>query len=354
LLDLSPLEEGFNDVPVQVSVSDSQVKIIEQNPKDVSVFLEAQQTISLPVQVEVMDDPPLGYISRPPQADPENVIITGPVSLMAQVNEAVTEIFIRNTRETIERTNEVLIRSRDAQVITGLTINPKRVQVTLPIEQRFGYKDVSVSAMIEGMPAPGYWMSNVLVNPPRLTIVGSPRALGSTPGFIETTPINVNKATADIIRIVPLNLPKGVTVVLPEKDTDSPGGVEVKVEIAAIESGQTVQRSITQQGIDPDFIWTASPERADVILSGPIPGLQALTLDDVKVIVDLFGLKPGTYKLHPTVFSPDSLRVKAILPDTIEVTISVNPRPVRTATLASPLSTPTLTPTQMITATPVP
>lgn len=353
-LDLSPLAEGFNDVPIQVSVSDSQVKIIEQIPKEVSVFLQAERTVSLPIQVEVVDEPPLGYISRSPQADPALVTITGPASLIAQVDQAVTEIFIRNTRETIERTSQVLVRNRDAQVINGLTVNPPRVQVTLPIEQRFGYKDVSVSAVVEGRPAPGYWMSNVLVNPPRLTIVGSPKALGSTPGFIETTPINVNEATQDIVRIVPLNLPKGVTVVLPEKDTGSPGGVEVKVEIAAIESGQTVQRSITQQGIDPDFIWTASPERADVILSGPIPRLQALALDDVKVIVDLFGLKPGTYKLRPTVFLPDDLGVKAILPDTIEVTISVNPRLVPTATSAPIGSTPALGPTQTITAMPTP
>jgi YbbR domain-containing protein len=351
-LDLSQLPEGFNDVPIQVSVSDPQVKIVEQIPKDVSVFLEKEQTISLPIQVEVIDEPPLGYVSRSPEVEPKLVSITGPASLIAQVDKAVTDIFIRNARETIERTSQVIIRNRDDQVINDLTVTPPRVQVNLPIEQRFGYKDVSVSAVVEGQPAPGYWISNILVSPPRLTIVGSPRTLGSTPGFIETAPINVNQATKNIVQVVPLKLANGVTVVLPEKESGSPGSVEVTVEIAAIESGQTVQRSITQQGIDPDYVWTASPERADVILSGPIPRLQTLTLDDVKVIVDLFGLKPGTYKLRPTVFLPDDLRVKAILPDTIEVTISPNPRLALTPTPPLPVATPTLTPTQTATVTP--
>jgi hypothetical protein len=90
-----------------------------------------------------------------------------------------------------------------------------------------------------------------------------------------------------------------------------------------------------------------------VILSGPIPRLQSLKQEGVKVIIDLFGLKPGTHKVRPTVFLPDDLRVEAILPDTVEVTISLNPRliPTSTPTLSS---TPTLTLTVTTTATPTP
>ena len=302
LLDLSQLPEGFNDVPIQVSVSDPQIKIIDQTPSDVSVNLQSEQTISLPVNIQIMDEPPLGYVNRPPTADPPIVTITGPASLISQVDEAVSEIFIRNSKENINRTSEVLIRNRDDQIINGLKIVPAKIQITLPIEQRFGYKDVSVSAMVEGQAAPGYWVSNISVDPPRLTIVGNPQVLGSIPGFIETTPINVSQATKDIVQVVPLNLPNGVTVVLPENESQGASGVRVTVEVAAIESGQTVQRPITQQGIDPDYIWIASPERADVILSGPIPRLQTLKSDEVKVIVDLFGLEPGTHKVRPPYF----------------------------------------------------
>ncbi|HXV44158.1 MAG TPA: hypothetical protein VEC96_13915, partial [Anaerolineae bacterium] len=123
--------------------------------------------------------------------------------------------------------------------------------------------------------------------------------------------------------------------------------------VAAIESGQTVQRRITQQGIDPDYIWTASPERADVILSGPIPRLQTLKPNEVKVIVDLFGLEPGIHKVRPTVFLPDDLRLEAILPDTIEITLSLNPRLTATPSSAN-ISTSTITATQTISPTSTP
>jgi YbbR domain-containing protein len=349
-LDLSQLPEGLNDVPVQISISDPQVRIIEQTPRSVGINLQPEQTISISVNVVLMDEPPLGYITRAPTAMPTTVSVTGPISVISQVDEAVSEIFIRNAKETINRSSDVIIRNRDDQIISGLEIKPSKIQVTVPIEQRFGYKDVSVSAIVDGQPAPGYWVSNISVEPARLTVVGNPQALSSIPGFVETTPIDVSDATINIVQLVPLNLPDGVTVVLSENQNDGAGGVRVTVRIEAIESGQTMQLPITQQGIDPDYIWTASPERADVILSGPIPRLQTLKPDDVKVIVDLFGLPPGIHKVQPTIFRPDDLHLEALLPDTVEITISPNPR------LATPtlVLTTTITSTQTISATMTP
>jgi YbbR domain-containing protein len=357
-LDLSALPEGFSDVPIELNVSDPQIKIVDQIPKDVGINLQPEQTITLPVQVIIMDEPPLGYINRAPEVKPGVVEVTGPALLLNQADRAITELFIRSAKETIERTGEVLIRTRDDQALTGLKIIPPQVELTLPIEQRFGYKDVSVRTAVKGKPATGYWVNNITINPAQVTVVGNPQVLAEIAGFIETTPIDVSGATENIIRVVPLNLPNGVTQVIPEKEAGGPGGVQVAIEVAAIESGQTVQRLVTQQGIDPIYDWLASPERADVILSGPIPGLQALKADDVKVIVDLFGLKPGTHKVKPTVFVPDNLRVEAILPDTLEVTISLKPTlPTATPTsigpatiFVSPHATPS--PEVAVTATP--
>jgi len=93
------------------------------------------------------------------------------------------------------------------------------------------------------------------------------------------------------------------------------------VEVTPLEDSITMQRPITQQGIDPNFWWRASPNRADVFLSGPAPQLQALRVSDIEVIVDLFGLEPGVHKLEPTVFLPEGLQIDSIQPEMIEITI---------------------------------
>lgn len=318
-LDLSGLPAGFNDVPVRVEATDSRIEIIERTPRAVRVDLQAEQTISRPVRVVVMDNAPVGYFYRTPVAAPAMITITGPASLISRADKAVSEIFIRNAKEPIERTLPISIRTRDDQLLNGLTLTPDKVQITVPIEQRFDYKEVSVRAVIEDQPATGYWVSNISVEPSTLTIVGNPNVLKRISGFIQTAPINLRDTTSDIVQVVPLDLPDGVTVA---QGAEGVGGVKVKVQIASIESGKTFQRPVAQQGIDPDYSWQASPAAIDVIVSGPIPRLQTVRPTDIKVIVDLFKLTPGPHKIKPTIFLPDGLRVEATLPDLVQITIT--------------------------------
>jgi YbbR domain-containing protein len=348
-LDLSQLPAGFSEVPIQVVASDPGIEIIKIKPQAVSVNLQVEQTILLTVEIKVMDTPPLGYVSRIPKATPQVVRVTGPVSLISQADKAVSEVFIQGSKETIQGMRDVVIRDREAQTVNGLKIDPLKVKITLPIEQRFGYKDVSIRVVVVGRVAPGYRVSSVSVNPPTLTVVGNPKVLGSIGGLVETAQVDLSQATENIVRTVPLNLPDGVTVVWPEGQNAGPSGVEVTVEITAIEDGIILQRPVTQQGIDPDYWWTASPERADVFLSGPIPQLQTLKASDVGVIVDLFGLEPGVHKVEPRVFTPDGLRIDAILPDTIEITIGSNLTP--TPAIPTPTSNATRTPSVIPTPT---
>ena len=321
-IDLSQLKAGLHDAPIVVEVSDQRVEIVEQIPNEATVNLETLQTITMPVQIEVLDTPPLGYFNKAPSADPPRVDITGPASLIGQAHKAVTQILILNSKESIESLQEVVIRNQEDQAVRGLAVEPPKVLITLPIEQRFGYKDVSVKVVVEGQVASGYRVSNISVNPPALTVVGTPTGLNQISGLVETAPINLNQATESIVRTVPLNLPDGVTTVSSSgQQGGGPGGVEVRVEITPIEDGISLQRPITQQGIDPDYWWRAAPNQADVFLSGPLTRLQSLRASDVEVIVDLFGLEPGTHKLQPSVFHPEGLRVDAILPDTVEISI---------------------------------
>jgi len=321
-VDMSNLPAGLSDVPVEVNVSDNQVRVIDQTPSEVSVNLEPVKVGSLPVQIQVQDTPPLGYNVQPPQVNPPTVLVSGPGSLVEQAKTATGEAFIRNSKTTVQTTSDVQIRDQDGKLIRGLTVEPATVDVTIPVQQRFGYKDVSVRASVDGRVAPGYRISNIEVTPPTVTIVGNPAALNEIGGLIETVPINLDQATEDIVRTVPLNLPNGVTTVASEDEHNGgPEGVQVTVNVTSIEDAITLKRPVHQQGIEPDLWWKSSPDAVDVFLSGPLPQLQSLRASDVEVIVDLFGLEPGVHILQPTVFKPDSVSLDAILPDTVEVTI---------------------------------
>ncbi|MDM8519746.1 CdaR family protein [Anaerolineales bacterium HSG6] len=336
-LDLSDSSTGLNEIPIQLAISDSQVDIIEYEPASVSINLQAEQTQTLFVTVELSEFPALGYISRQPIVTPPTVTVTGPASIISQVDKAVIKVSVRGAKEPIERTRSVLIRDRDDLTINGLEVEPSQIEVIVPIEQRFDYKDVSVSAVVEGQVEPGYWVSNIAVEPATVTIFGDPQVLNALPGFVETAPVHLNQAIADIVQIVPLNLPDGVTVVSSD-DQQTSNSAQVTVKVEAIEGGKTIQRPVKQQGVDPNYDWSASPDHVDVILSGPIPLLESITPEEIEVIVNLFELPPGTHKVTPTVFAPEGLQATTIL-SSVEVTITSQP----TVTPTSP--PPTLTPT---------
>ena len=340
-IDLGNLPPGLHDVPVQVEVSDRSVIVVEKRPGTINVRLEALTEVQAPINVDVVDAAPLGYIARSPVVDPITATVSGPASIVNQVNKVWAEVYMRGAKETVERSVDLTVRDINGNVLSRVTIAPPKAHVTIPVEQRFGYRDVSVRVVITGEVASGYWISNIVVDPSTVTVVGGPSALNQIPGFVETSEVDVSNAAEGVTERVALNLPSGVSVVQPENQADNPGGgVLVTVDVAAIEGGQTVQRPVTFQGLRETRWATASPPQVDVILSGPLPRLNALTIRDVKVIADLFGLDPGIHKVKPTVVVPEGLRVESILPDTIEVEIGAGfpPTPAATITATTTLS----------------
>ena len=339
--DLTRQDVGSHQVAVKVQVTDPRVTVIAIEPPEVGLRLERVKTRTFDVRSDVLDAVPLGYTFRPPTLNPAQVAVTGPETLVDQAVEAAADVYLRGAKMPIER--EVPVQLRDAQgnILSGLTISPTVALVKVQVEQRVGYKDVSIKTTLKGAPAPGYWVSNIVVNPSTVTIVGNPDILSRIPGFVETVPVDVSNATAEINKRAALSLPEGVSVLNNE-------GATVQVSITPLLGGQTVRRKVSLQGLKRGQTATISPDSVEVILSGPLPNLQNLAAEDVQVIVDAAGLSAGVYQLKPRVpVVPSALRVQNIVPDTVQVGIT----DLSTPTL---VHTPSPTPTSTLTLTPTP
>jgi YbbR domain-containing protein len=263
--------------------------------------------------------------------------------------------------------------------VPRVTATPNLVHIVVPVEQWPGRKEVAVRVNLVDQPAAGYRLSSVRVNPSTVVLLGSAEVLTEVPGFVETEPVSLANATAEIQRRVQVIVPQGVTVL-------EGTAVDVTVSIAAIEGGTTVKQHPVVQGLGPGLEATVALDTVDVILSGPLPSLEALGPDDVFVLVDLTGLLPGNHIVTPRVVVPTGIQAAGIIPETIEVVITAvntptaEPSTVLTNTVitgtgtplpsgesgatpgasesvpgvASPLSTPAITPTPQPTAASVP
>ncbi len=346
-LDLSGLAIGTHDIPVKVELLDKYATVMDISPAVVTITIDPLATKILPVSPVILDSAAQGYFNRVPSASPASVTIQGTSLAVELVDKVVANISIEGEKDTVKQVVKLLPMDINGDEVLDVTIDPAECFITVPIDQRFGYKDVSVKADVVGQPETGYWVSSISVEPADVTLVGGPNVLEAIGGFVETAQIDLSNATEDVIKRVPLALPAGASLVTEEgSDVESTRSVLVTIGISALTGGRSMQVPLTVQGVRQDLNWTAAPDSVGIILSGPLPILQNLSNDDIIAIIDVFGLSTGVYRLKPEIIHPDGLEVTGLLPDTVEITLSS----IRTATpMISP--TPTISPTYILTDT---
>jgi YbbR domain-containing protein len=344
--DLSGLTAGTQEVALVWAVDTPATRVIQLDPATISVTLEERATRTRAVRVDITGEPALGYEMGDVTLSANTVDVSGPASAVDRVSEVVANVSVAGLKSDFN--SDVVLKPVDAsgKIVLGVTLDPTNTQVLLPITQKLGFRDVAVKVVITGQVASGYRITNFTASPPIVTVSSSdPQKVSELPGFVETQPVDINNASDDFSGAVALNLPEGVTLV----GLDS---VLVQVNIAAIESSLTLPLTLQVQGLDVGLTATVSPDTVDVLITGPLPVLGQLTPTDVRAVLDLTGLEPGTYSLAPQVILlPQRLRAESVSPELVEVTISVSGSPTPTA---SPTFTPTITLTPTTTRRPPP
>ena len=354
-VDLTELGVGKHQLDVQVASFQPEVQILEVTPPQVTVELERMKQKSVSIRAEVMDSAPFGYDWHTPEVTPPEVQVSGPERYVDSVTTAVVEVYLRTARNVVERRLPVSLRGRDGQPVGNVVEwAPRMVTVTVQIEQRPGYRDVSVRVRREGQVARGYRISEVAVDPSIVTLFGSPAAIEAVPGYVETTAVNIEGANGNIVERLALIVPENVSVFGAQS-------VVVSVGITPIEESTWVQRVPVIQGLGDGLQVELSPRIVEILVAGPLPRLETLQPGDVQILLDLTGLEAGTHTLEPSVILPEGIRQETLVPKTIEVKITwiSTPTPTITPTVtgtatATATMTPAIIPTVSATRTPTP
>lgn len=333
-IDLSGLEAGEHLVPIQTQISLTPARVQQVEPPEVRVVLEKIDSRSFPVDLDVSGEPALGYRKGIPEGDPDEVVVSGPESKVSQVMAVRTSLDISGADAAIEENLPVKAYDESGEEVTGITISPSTISVTQPITLLGGYRNVVVKVVTGGQVADGYWLTNMSVTPPNVTVFSTnPQQVISLPGYVETMPIDLTGLNDDIDVRAALRLPEGVTLAGEES-------VLVRLSIAALEGGLPISLPIDVIGLSPELEAIISPENADLLLTGPMPILNNLNPGGIRVSVDVSGLEPGLYQIKPVVdLLPNQVQVASILPEEVGVRIQIAP---------------TATPTPRVTATPTP
>jgi YbbR domain-containing protein len=334
-IDLDGLGAGEHRVKVEVQPAVSPVRVVDIDPAEIVVVLEPQVTRTDPINLIVEGEPALGYAAGSPTLNPDEVVVSGPATLVARVQEIQAYLEIAGERQTIEAS--LLLQALDelGEEVQGVSLVPQTVSVTQPITLLGGYRNVIVRVDTQDTsPAPGYRLTNIVVTPPSVIVFSSdPALVEGLPGYIETQPLDLTGAEEDIETFLELQTPEGITVVNDQK-------VLVQVSISPIESNLRIAVPVEIIGLTPGDRAVISPDVVDVILSGPVPDLDALRPGDIRVVVDISGRSYDTYQLVATVSHlPNRLQIESILPSSVEVTITLAPTPTVTPETSEPAAT---------------
>ena len=243
---------------------------------------------------------------------------------------------------------QIELLDADEQVISGLRIDPERVNVSVPIISSAGIKRVPVVPSIIGEPASGYVVTELSVEPQFVRLAGGSGSLENVQS-ITTEQVNIIGASRTISHTVKLREPETTPLLLGE-----PISATVTVRIAPIARPFKVTLPIPVQLVDiaPGLLGSLNPTILQVTLSGTVAQLSALDTTTLAGSVSARGLNTGIYTIEPIFVLPPGVALAGSRPKvtlTLRAPPSPTPQPLPTSTAEPPATT---APAQTETAAP--
>ena len=315
IVDLNGFGARSQEVPVQVEVVNvSGVRVLDSSPRVITVNLENQVTNQVPVSTRAVGQLPIGYELGSMSPATGTVTVRGPQSLVALVSEAVAEINVTGLMAGVEPAVQLKAVGAGGSEVRGVRIEPTTVKVGVRVIQSTIVRTVPLAVDVSGVPDTGYRVASVTTSPTTVQIQGAVQTL-QVIDRINLPPVDVAGARADIAKSIEIPVPPGVSTLGATRAT-------VTITIAQIAGAQRTTFALQALNVPQGLVARFKNPTMEVVLDGPIPLLNALLPDDVRVTVDVGGRSSGTYTLPVRVQPPGGITVGFVQATTAEVTIS--------------------------------
>ena len=267
-IDLKGLEAGEHIVPVQAKIEVTPARIQKVDPGEVTVILENSAAQSFPVKLEVSGEPAVGYRKGSAIAEPSRVIVSGPASHVAEVSEVHAALDISGADSNVSQIVPVRAYDENGNQITSVTITPASIKIDQPVTLLGGYRNVVVKVVTSAQVADGYWLTNVSVSPPNVTVFSAnPEQVIALPGYVETNPLDLTGLNDDVDIRATLNLPEGVSLAGEES-------VLVRLSIAALEGSLPISLPVEIIGLSPEYAGHGFARNRGAVAPWPVADIE--------------------------------------------------------------------------------
>jgi YbbR domain-containing protein len=312
--DVDP-EAGPTYVPIDVESVDPRFVVVGFEPQGITIELDPIQTREdIPVVVS-QGAAPAGLEVRPALVTPDRVSIRGPASVIERVIEVRADVVIEPNGLDIDREIELIPVDAVGDRVTPVDVEPATAHIRIEIFSDLQTRPLPITPVLGGEPAPGYEIAGIDVNPLIASVEGdADQLIGMT--RVDTEPVQISGATADVTAIVGLSLPDGV-LPIPGSETAT-----VTVSIRPIAATRAFEAGIDLTGERTGFAYEVSALDARATIGGPLAQLDALDAATFVLIADAGDLGIGTHEVTLTADLPAGLSLFTVDPPAVTVTVT--------------------------------
>lgn len=275
------------------NVPDNSVEILSKLPQYITLTIAERKTAEVPVVPQYVGSVPEGY-----QTDKENMVldhqfitVTGPASVVDRIEMAKIEVDLENQTETIRQVYPYTLCDKDGNEVTSehIVTDVSEVNLTLKIRR---YKEIQL--IVNVFSGGGATEANAVIVQDMQTIQvsGTQQQLDSLGDSLVLGEIRLGEITEATTKAFEIKLPEGVEN-LTGKDT-----VNVKIEFPNLVSKTVKVSNIQANNIPAGIKVEILTMEMTVVVRGPKAQVEALTSENLRVLVDFAGAQLGmdTYK----------------------------------------------------------
>lgn len=324
--DMSKLN-SVNAITIDFSVSryGTQISSIRGSIDSVKVNIENMKSKSLVLQTNVSGQAPDGYIIGNVTTDQNLIRISGPESLVDQIETAAVKVdmsALSGFTSDITASSQVRLYNADGDEISGSNLErrPENVLITIEILSK---KTVPLTFTVDSDPADGYGLTGEITSSVEYVEIAGRKNVLNTIGEIQIPAevLDVTDATENVETYVNVKdyLPENIRLV----DANAASNVQV---IVGIEKEKTEEYELDSDKVritnvpegvrcvlEPEAeTYTVSITGIESVISGiTVRNLEAtINVADWMRKQEMLELKPGTYHVEVSFSNPEHTRVE--------------------------------------------
>lgn len=298
--------ELYHDiVPIKVECKKANVEIVSRSTDYMRISLDDIATEQFFVKIDQEGTLHEGYVISEVEAQPSYIQITGAKSKIEKIDSVRCILNVSSVAEDFTVPLEPRICDKDMNYLSkdGLQFSSDSIQVSAKVQKS---KSVKVNVKLQGNPAAGYEVAEMIFEPAAVEVAGDEKVLAQFDQIDVTVDITDQSGIIEKILNLAEYIPEGIRLV----DNNANVNIRVVLEKKVTRDIQITPEQISFKNMGEGLDYQLNTaDTLTVSLFGLSDRVNQVTAEELKPYVDLEGLEAGSHTVLVKVTVPEGVTV---------------------------------------------